>query len=154
MSTCRKNFRKCKGDVSLALVGECNGFKCQDIKKRYEAALAECEQGNCSGFRGVVAHNNKEIRLYAINNILNIQEKQLIAQMLKETGNLRFSLEVSRNISNALSLIKLEEVKVLENSLRFQVGILRAMNKFNEANFAISTADHIKSLHDKIERIT
>lgn len=154
MGICKKGFKKCKGDVALALVAECNGFKCQDMKKKYEAALAECEQGNCSEFKGIVAHKNKEIRIYAINNLLNIREKQLIAQMLRETGNLRFSLEVSRNISTALSVIELEDVKILENSLRFQGDILKAMNKFSEANFAISTADHIKSLHDKIERAT
>lgn len=150
---CKLSLRNCNGNSSLALASECNGFKCQYIKKRYNAALTACRNGDCSQLNEIIGNNNilkpYDLKSYAIGNSLSIDEKQLIAQVLRKTGNPKYALEVSRSISGSLNLSEVGHLDMLENSLRFQGAILKSMNKIDESNFIISTANHINELANK-----
>lgn len=148
-SKCVNRRRFCNGVLSLALVGKCSNIGCRNKKKLYLNALEECKKGNCSAWNEVVGNNNKDVRIYAINNLTPIDEKQMIAQAFRETGNPKFALEVSRSISGLINLSDTSSVDILESSLRFQGSILKSMNKINEANFILSTANHINSLANK-----
>ena len=148
-SKCVNRLRFCNGVLSLALVGKCNNISCQNKKKLYLNALTECKKGHCSALNEVVGNNNKDVRIYAINNLTPIDEKQMIAQAFRETGSPKFALEVSRSISGSINLSDTSSVDILESSLKFQGSILKSMNKINEANFLLSTANHINLLANK-----
>lgn len=150
-SKCKKRSSSCNGDLSVALAGECGNSKCQNRKKLYLNALAECKNGNCLGFNQVVGNNNRvDLRIYALNALTSIEEKQMLAQAFREAGHPKFALEISRSISSSIDSSSMENTMILESSLRFQGDILKSMNKINEANFILSTANHINSLASKI----
>lgn len=148
-SKCKKELKRCNGDLSLALADECNNFKCQNKKSLYLSALAECRGGNCIEYNQLVGNNNRYIRVYALNSMTPVDEKQMIAQAFREAGHEKFALEVSRSISGSIDSSDMSNVVILENSLRFQGAILNSMNRVSEADFILSTADHINSLANK-----